>query len=183
MDKDLLRQKFILKRKSLNSDFVFKKSKKVFENFKVCDFKTSIERVLIYLPINNEIDTLLITDYLRKTNVDLFLPAYEKSKWIVSEFVDNELTGGPSSTLQPAQVNSIDTDCLDLAIVPGVAFSKNGFRLGYGKGVYDKLLINFSGIKVGLAYDFQVVDTFIFEEHDVKMDYVITESKVIGISN
>ena len=179
MDKELLRQKFILKRKSLRLEVVAVKSKRVFENFKVFDFKTNIKNALIYLPINNEVDTSSIIGYLRRAEVDLFLPAYEKSTWIVSEFVDDALTSGQFGTLQPAQVNSVDVNYLDLAILPGVAFLKNGFRLGYGKGVYDKLLMNFSGIKVGLAYDFQVVDTFTPEEHDVQMDYLITESRAV----
>ena len=152
MDKDLLRRDLILKRKSLTSKIVDTKSRKVFENFKVCDFKKVIKKVLVYLPINNEINTKLIIEYLKQNKTDMFIPAFINGKWVISEFVnENELIAGPFGTRQPTGSNVAVVDDLDLVIVPGVAFSNNGFRLGYGKGVYDKLLKNFFGIKVGLA--------------------------------
>lgn len=182
MDKYSLRRDFILKRKSLSPKVVDAKSHKVFENFKVCNFKEEIKKTLVYLPINNEVDTKLLLEYLIQKNIDLFLPTYINRMWIISKFVDDEaLTDGPHGTRQPILVKKVDVENLDLAIVPGVAFSKDGFRLGYGKGVYDKLLNNFSGIKVGLVYDFQIVNNFSPEDHDVKMDYLITESRIIEV--
>ena len=64
---------------------------------------------------------------------------------------------------------------MEVAIIPGLAFGKNDTRLGYGKGVYDQLLANFKGLKIGLAYDFQIVDKLPKERHDLKMDMVLTE--------
>lgn len=178
----MLRRDLILRRKSFTLEVVNVKSRKVFENFKICGFKKVIKKVLVYLPINNEINTNLIIEYFKKNETDIFMPAFINGKWVISEFVNvDDLSCGPFGTSQPSVVKEASVDQLDLAIVPCVAFCRNGFRLGYGKGVYDKLLKDFCGIKVGFAYDFQIVNNFSPESHDIKMDYLITESKVIEV--
>ena len=63
--------------------------------------------------------------------------------------------------------------------MPGIAFDKSGHRLGYGKGIYDQLLTDFSGVKIGLAYDFQIVDKAPHEQHDLKIDLLISENKIL----
>jgi 5-formyltetrahydrofolate cyclo-ligase len=69
----------------------------------------------------------------------------------------------------------------DVLVVPGVAFDLNGHRIGYGKGYYDKTLhrLEGRGKLVGLCYDFQLVDEILAEAHDVKMDLIITEKRVV----
>jgi 5,10-methenyltetrahydrofolate synthetase len=64
-------------------------------------------------------------------------------------------------------------------LVPGLAFSKTGKRLGRGKAYYDKYLKDFKGVKVGLAFDLQVEEDIPFEEHDVTMDYLVTNKDTI----
>jgi 5-formyltetrahydrofolate cyclo-ligase len=84
-----------------------------------------------------------------------------------------ELREQPERRVLPAGV--------DLVIVPGIAFDREGNRIGHGAGYYDKLLaeVNSSTTLVGLAYDCQMVDRIPSEPHDVRMHYVITESEVI----
>jgi 5,10-methenyltetrahydrofolate synthetase len=65
-------------------------------------------------------------------------------------------------------------------LVPGLVFNKNGSRMGKGKGFYDKALADFSGIKVGICFDFQVAEKQIpMESHDIVMDYLVTDSGLI----
>ena len=54
-------------------------------------------------------------------------------------------------------------------------------RLGYGKGVFDKLLSKSKALRIGLAYDFQIVDEIPQEKHDLVMDLVVTEERVIRL--
>ena len=64
--------------------------------------------------------------------------------------------------------------------MPGVAFDKTGARLGYGKGYYDRLLADTRAMKIGVGYDFQLVDDDIdTDTHDVPVDIVITQSHTI----
>jgi 5-formyltetrahydrofolate cyclo-ligase len=69
---------------------------------------------------------------------------------------------------------------IDLIIVPGVAFDKEGYRLGYGKAYYDKYLSNISAYSIGLAYSFQVTDGFHRDPHDRKVDALATEKSLIS---
>lgn len=67
---------------------------------------------------------------------------------------------------------------IDAVIVPGLAFDFNGDRLGYGAGYYDRFLKGFTGLKIGLCYEQQVVKKILAQEHDVKMDYILTARKL-----
>ena len=62
---------------------------------------------------------------------------------------------------------------IDLAIIPGMAFTPDGHRLGRGNGYYDRLLPQLSCKKIGLAFPFQIVDHIPCESHDIKMDMVV----------
>ena len=63
-----------------------------------------------------------------------------------------------------------------VCLVPGLAFTKDGRRLGRGKGYYDRFLQGFGGIKCGLAFFAQLVKDIPVSERDIKMDYVLTEN-------
>ena len=68
---------------------------------------------------------------------------------------------------------------LDVVLVPGVAFGLDGHRLGRGKGYYDRLLENFAGKKIGIAFDEQIVDTIPVEKNDVRMDLILTPTRCV----
>jgi 5-formyltetrahydrofolate cyclo-ligase len=67
-------------------------------------------------------------------------------------------------------------------LVPGLAFSRNGIRLGRGAGYYDRLLAGSNAVKIGLTYEDRVFDWLPAEEHDVKMDYLLTETGLAGVN-
>ena len=62
---------------------------------------------------------------------------------------------------------------MDLLIVPSVAFDRKGNRVGYGKGFYDRVLVNFSGKSIGLAFTCQIIDKVPREKHDKKVDKIL----------
>jgi len=68
---------------------------------------------------------------------------------------------------------------MDLMVVPGVAFDRNGYRLGYGKGYYDRFLSEKQTFSIGLAYEFQILDKLPRGKHDRIMDAVATEDRII----
>ncbi|MDN3018530.1 5-formyltetrahydrofolate cyclo-ligase [Paenibacillus sp. BSR1-1] len=70
---------------------------------------------------------------------------------------------------------------IDLLIVPGLAFTKEGFRLGFGGGYYDRLLTKFNGITLSLAFNEQMIPEFHVEEHDIPVSKIVTVEEVIHI--
>lgn len=66
----------------------------------------------------------------------------------------------------------------DLLIVPGLGFTKNGERLGRGKGFYDRYLANYKGITISLVFEEQLLEALPVEEHDIAVDYVVSEKSV-----
>jgi len=88
---------------------------------------------------------------------------------------------GTKVIYHPAKKPEHNSSDIDLVIVPGVVFDVNMARYGRGLGYYDRFLSKLSGVKViALAYDFQVSKKELkLEDWDIKMDYIITEKRVI----
>ena len=102
----------------------------------------------------------------------------------VSELKDfNELEPKTFEILEPKEpyTREFNPDKLDLVIVPGIVFDKKGHRIGYGYGYYDRFLklLGKNVKKIGFAFEFQLVDKIPEEQHDVPMDVVITEKRVL----
>lgn len=72
----------------------------------------------------------------------------------------------------------IAPSAIDLALVPGIAFDKNGHRIGYGKGYYDGLMTQLKCPKFALAYELQIVDNIPAQKHDIPVDGILTENTV-----
>ena len=141
-------------------------------------------RVLaLYSPIHGEVDTTWLMHLATATGKTVLLPAMTAAGLVFRELPrDYELVPGAFGVMEPA------ADCperqpaeADLLVVPGVAFDLAGRRLGYGKGCYDRALhrLENTGKLVAIAYDFQVLDEIAGESHDVQMDLIITEMRIV----
>lgn len=177
----IIRNKIISLRKTQKNIDIKRKSALISQKLLGLAQIATAHNVLLYLPVNGEVDTKYILAHFQKMKSNIFLPTYlkENKKWAISK-IDNfdDLGMGPFGILQPQRANIYDVSYLDLAIVPLVAFSAELHRLGYGRGVYDRLLDKVGITKIGLAYEFQLIETLPTELHDVKMDYVVTEKKI-----
>ena len=92
----------------------------------------------------------------------------------------DDLKRNEYAILEPKE-RIINNKKIDVIILPGSVFDINGNRIGYGKGYYDKYIksLNYNPLKIGVCYDFQLLDTIPTETHDVKMDIILTESRNI----
>jgi 5-formyltetrahydrofolate cyclo-ligase len=78
-------------------------------------------------------------------------------------------------------IKEVSIESIDLIIVPGVVFDRNGNRIGHGMGYYDRLLKKSHNIpRIGLAFEFQIVKKIEAEEHDERIDMIITEDRIIN---
>ena len=88
---------------------------------------------------------------------------------------------GPLHTMEPVPNGEAVSPQFDIILVPGIAFDRDGNRMGFGKGFYDRFLMEGSGIKIGICYDFQLIDKIPISEYDVPVDIVITEENITSI--
>lgn len=86
----------------------------------------------------------------------------------------SDLEKGPYSIYQPiASAKTVAKDSIQFVFVPGVVFSKNGNRIGHGKGIYDRLLENCNAYKLGICFLEQLDDNFLVNDWDIQLDRVI----------
>ena len=135
--------------------------------------------VLLYWSMADEVQTHAFVERWYKEKV-LLLPCVDGDDLLLRQYTGPECMvegeqfgiGEPNATLPVYS----DLGSVEMIIVPGVAFDRAGNRMGRGRGFYDRLLKSTpNAIKVGVAYDFQMLDSIPVEPHDVKMDKVISE--------
>ena len=129
---------------------------------------------------DNEVDTKPLIRRLLKSIHPVLVPIAQpggKLVWSRLRKMD-ELEPGRFGILEPrADARRITKQPPDSAvIVPGVAFSVDGWRIGYGGGYFDRFLADFGGPVIGLAYDVQITTYIENDPHDVPMDFILTET-------
>ncbi len=186
--KQTLKSWIFEKRKALSKKDVEEKSEKIKKNlYSLPEFKTA-KNILFYVSFNNEVNTInIIKELLDKKEKNIIVPFVEKNNPMLqlSELKDfNELEPKTFGILEPKKnkIKKIDANKVDLVIVPGIVFDKKGHRIGYGYGYYDRFLktLKESAKKVGLAFEFQLIDKIPEEKHDIPVDIVVTEKKAVN---
>lgn len=139
-----------------------------------------------YLSVNDEFPTDEIHYHLLANTPCIYVPRYSNSQACYQWSILTQgtmLEPGPLRIPQPPRdAIALSTSDVEVVFVPGVAFDVRGGRIGYGKGVYDRLLrlLRPNTLKVALAFNCQVQrDALPLEDHDIRMDYIITEESWI----
>jgi 5-formyltetrahydrofolate cyclo-ligase len=145
--------------------------------------------ILFYASFRSEVETHSMIKQALKAGKNLILPKVYKEghRLLLYELKDlRELNAGfmgiPEPFVPDERLFAIDD--IDLIIIPGAAFDYSGNRLGYGAGYYDSLLAERKRKipVIALAYEEQIVDSIPSEEHDVRVDMIVTDKRVIRIS-
>lgn len=131
------------------------------------------DRILMYHSLPDELST---RGFLKKWSGQkhFYLPRVNGVNLEILPYEESRLELGAFHIEEPTGCDKISPDEIELVIVPGVAYDRKGNRLGRGKGFYDRLLSETKAAKVGIAYDFQIIDEVPCEAHDVSMDMVIS---------
>ncbi len=140
--------------------------------------------VALYAPIHNEVETEEVAHAALAAGKQVLFPAVSGNRLDFRQVADprQQLHKGAYGILEPDATSPARLpEEAGLVIVPGVAFDVNGRRIGYGKGYYDQALhhLEGKGRLVAFCYDFQIVAEIPAEPHDVRMDMIITELRVI----
>lgn len=140
--------------------------------------------VALYSPVHGEVETGMIFALARELGKTVVFPRTNGShlEFVVVEAL-SELQPGPYGILEPVTARCLALDDIPLLAVPGVAFSCDGVRLGYGKGYYDRslALARKRPCLTGLCYSFQLLATLPRAAHDIHMDILVTEEGFVRI--
>lgn len=151
-----------------------RKSLSVWEAVERDEVFQQAETVLAYWSMDDEVYT---HDFVKRWagSKTLLLPCVKGDELELRYFDGEERLQPGEGYAIPEPVGELFTDWgkIDLILVPGVAFDKSGNRLGRGKGYYDKVLKQTGAYKLGVCFDFQLVERVPVEPHDVKMDRVV----------
>lgn len=183
MPKRSIRRSMLAHRKALSAEEFASASLLVQETFLATENYHRSRSMIVYSPINLEVDTGLIVSSALASGKRVAFPVVAGHELVFREVTDlSQLRKGAFGILEPGEEGRpFMLEEADLLILPGVAFDLKGHRIGYGKGYYDKTIhsLEGSGKIIGICFDFQLVDEILGESHDVKMDLIITEKRVV----
>lgn len=170
------------KRRSLTPKDVQNMGKMIFNKLIELPEYQNSKLVLCYVSFDNEVDTLGIISYSLACGKKVGIPKVIGNK-IEFYYIDDlsRLHKGTYGILEPETNNKVPLKEAreSLLIVPGTSFSPSGYRNGYGKGYFDKFIAKTKPkYKIGLAYDFQVLDNIYSEKYDEKLDIVISDKNI-----
>ena len=142
----------------------------------------SAKSVLLFVPMVDEPDLWALAPQCLADGKALALPRFARPKGeyesaLVTD-LDRDLQPGQYGIKEPGpHCPAAPVNQLDLILVPGVAFAPGGHRLGRGKGFYDRLLQGVCGVRMGVAFDFQIVDQLPIAPHDERLNLIVTPTR------
>ncbi|TKG94819.1 5-formyltetrahydrofolate cyclo-ligase [Puteibacter caeruleilacunae] len=168
-------------KKAISAEDKIAAGESVFEQLIGLDEFKDASVVMVYWAMHDELPTqVFIEQWYRQKSIilpsidgdDLILKTYNGKTCLVA----GEKYGIP----EPFDTPTVNPEEIDLILVPGVAFDENCNRMGRGRGFYDRLLSAVSCPKVGICFDGQIEKQIPVESHDIPMDYVISDRRIIS---
>jgi 5-formyltetrahydrofolate cyclo-ligase len=178
------RQSILQKRNTLDSYEVLDLSKIILRSADLELSLSAIKTLGSYFSANNEVDLETLTNIRLKKNLLTTFPKIEPN-YSMSLIAPNDfkrLRKNKYDIFEPSDGDEINPIDHEIIIIPTVGVDKNGYRLGYGGGYYDRFLESVTQtsnrpLLIGLIYDFQFIDDSFNELHDIKLDIVFSEQQ------
>jgi 5-formyltetrahydrofolate cyclo-ligase len=142
------------------------------------------QSVLLYASFRSEVETSVLVEEAISIGKRIVLPKVNKDANSLTKHSINgmhETSSGYMGIPEPITDPCCNVEEIEFIIVPGIAFDEKGGRIGYGGGYYDRLLRRVKGLKpmAALAYEEQIYADLPREEHDIDMDIIITDRRII----
>ena len=188
LNKKNIREEIIDKRNNLILDIKQNYDSLIFEEIINSEIYKKSKKIFTYISFGSEVDTIKIIKYSFSNNKEVYVPKINKqTKDMIALKIHNfnNMSVDKWGIIEPNSVDktNIGTD-FDLIIMPGIAFDKQGNRIGYGGGYYDKYIskLNNASNLLALAYDFQIIQDIESESHDIKVDFILTNKGFIKVN-
>ena len=185
--KKQIRKDLIRRRQSLSKDDTCRKSISITKKLLTIPEFCSADRILSYCDYKNEVITDFISDYAWKNKVSISFPRVEDDLMEFYEVKGKEdLVLGKWNIREPGKTCPyvVSTDEKVVMIVPCTGADAHGNRIGYGGGYYDRYFEKHPQfLKILVCYEMQMLDQVPVEEHDLKVDYIVTEDRIVKIKS
>ena len=182
--KSEVRRTVVERRREISPEEVRNKSKLISNRLTAVDEYLYAKKIHTYISTKaGEVDTRALIDFMMNDGKLVVLPKLNKAakKFQRANFTGwDNLIKNHDGYYEPSTATDEDLTDIDLIIVPAMAVSLLGQRVGYGGGFYDGLLKKTHAVKIVLALEFQVFDHIETDPHDIRVDKVITERRVIN---
>ena len=182
MEKKQLRQQLLEKRRRLSAAQREQCSAQACRHLLACERVMEGEVIMAFYPFGDEVDILPFIEEALHRGKEIWLPRTIPDK---RELVPYRYTGkqmlkqGPYGIWEPdpEKAQTVDADRVDTILVPGVGFDRQGGRIGYGAGYYDRFLagLGHRPYLLGVGFSVQVVERVPMEPHDMLLDAILTE--------
>ncbi|MFD2618300.1 5-formyltetrahydrofolate cyclo-ligase [Terrilactibacillus laevilacticus] len=182
--KKQIREEVLHKLQNMDHEDFIQKNKQIYEHVLTFDLWQKSETIGITLSRGREIMTRPIIDKAWQLGKRIAVPkCYPEEKEMRFYFLDDyeQLELSYFNLYEPklSEVTQVQTDEIDIMIVPGVAYSPSGYRIGFGGGYYDRYLKHYHGEKISLLLDEQKIDQVPIEEHDIPVNWLITPDQIM----
>ena len=182
LEKDKIRKEILRKRNNLSIEEVEKKSDLIIENLE--KFIKNAENIMIFMDMKNEVRiTKLMKLYPEKSFFISKITDSKNREMKINRYNENELVLHKFGYYESSSSDFYNENILDIVIVPAVVFDLEKNRIGFGGGYYDTFLKKIRGgnkkvLFIGICYDFQIIEKVPSGEHDVVLDFVVSESRI-----
>ncbi len=178
-EKKSLRNLLLEKRDNTSFDFMKIASEKMQKKLKKINAFRNAQKIGVYYPIGSEILTQDIIQELLSNGKGVFLPKVTGENIEFRKITNfSSLEKGSFDIMEPKDDCMIDNN-LDVVLVPTVGISPIGVRLGYGHGFYDRFLAEHKTTTISLTLEKQIVKNIPKSEHDIIIDWIVTEDRIL----
>ena len=187
IERERVRTETLHRRDALTSEERTRLSQRIVDSTARWIQRQGFDAVMLYLNMRSEVETTGLLEGLLNSGKQVCAPVVDTERLeLVPRRIQNlktEVVRHPYGMLEPSTACPIfPTEQLQLIIVPGIAFDCNGYRLGYGKGFYDRFLTKCPHVvAIGLAYQIQLVEDTFPQTWDVPVQHIFTETGRIEI--
>lgn len=185
--KDALRAEIYSALKQADPGILSQESKRVCQTVSTQAVWCNAKTILFFAPMQDEVNVWPLLEAALLKGANACLPRYLPQKDIYEAArirnLEYDLVKGKFGIREPrATCTALPLNRLDFILVPGVAFNASGYRLGRGRGYYDRMLPSIQGIRCGVAYEQQIRAEIPVDPHDIHVDYVATPQRWIVAS-
>lgn len=184
MTKKELRQEMISILKNMPEDKKLTATNNITD--RALDFikENNYQSVGIVLPMAIEYDTWTLIDQLLELNIEVYAPKcnYVDKSMNFHRLNTREEVERDEKNIPIPNPNQPINNEMDLLVVPGLVFSPNGYRIGYGGGFYDRFLSTYNNDTVSLIFSEQIGQTIV-DEHDMPVDTIITDQSLFDVKS